>query len=124
MDNVCVPLYDQGRNVTGKPTTAVIGKRFVKLSTNAGKGNPFNVAPATAALRPFGVAAYDSPIGEVVPILKGGIIPVKAVGAIVAGAEVEVAANGSVSTKAAGVSVGFAVYDAADTTDCYVDLLI
>ena len=52
MDNVCVPLYDIGKNVTGKPTTAVIGKRFVKLTTNAGKGQPFNIGPATAALTP------------------------------------------------------------------------
>ena len=124
MDNPCIPLYDVGRNVTGKATTAVIGKRFVKISTNAGKGNPVNVAPATAAAKPFGVAAYDAPVGEVVPVVKGGIVPIKSVGAITAGAEVEVAANGCVSVKAAGVAVGVAIYDSADTTDALIDLYI
>ena len=124
MDNVCVPLYDQGKNVTGKPTVAVIVKRFVKITTNAGKGNPFNIGPATAALKPFGVAAYDAPVGDVVPVVRGGIVPIKAVGAIVAGAEVEVAANGSVSTKTAGVAVGTCVYDVADTVDAIIALFI
>ena len=124
MDNVCVPLYDIGKNVTGKPTIAVIGKRFVKLTTNAGKGAPFNIGPATAAIKPFGVAAYDSPIGEVVSVVKGGIVPIKAVGAIACGVEVEVAANGCVSTKAAGVAVGLCVYDVADTLDAFIDLYV
>ena len=124
MDNVCVPLYDVGRNITGKPTTAVIGKRFVKLSTNAGKGNPPNVAPADAAVRPFGVAAYDSPVGEVVPVVRGGVVPVKATGAIVAGAQVEVGAAGQVATKTAGVAVGTCLYDVADTADAQIVLFI
>ena len=124
MDNVCVPLYDAGKNVTGKVTTTVIGKRFIKLTTNAGKGNPFNVGPATAAVKPFGVAAYDAPVGDLVPIVKGGIVPVKAVGAIVCGAEVEVAAAGAVSTTSAGIAVGVCVYDAADTTDALIDLYV
>ena len=124
MDNPCIPLYDVGRNVTGRATVAVIGKRFVKITGNAGKGNPISVGPATAALKPFGIAGYDAPIGDVVPIVKGGIVPIKAVGAIAAGAEVEVAAAGAVSTKAAGIAVGVAIYDAADTTDALIDLYI
>ena len=122
MDNPCIPLYDTGKNVTGRATIAVIGKRCVKITANAGKGNPVSVGPATAAGRIFGVAAYDAPIGDVVPVVKGGVIPIKAVGAIAAGAEVEVAAAGAVSTKAAGIAIGVAIYDVADTLDALIDL--
>lgn len=120
--NTLLPLYDEGKNITGKAAVAVIGKRCVKITANAGKGNPVSVGPADAAVRQFGVACYDAAIGELVPVVKGGVVPIKALGAIVAGAEVEVAAAGQVATRTAGVAIGRAFYDAASTADCYVDL--
>jgi hypothetical protein len=45
------------------------------------------------------------------------VVRVTAFGAIAAGAEVQVGANGTAATKAAGIAVGYAITGAADTTN-------
>jgi len=131
--NQCIPYHEGGPAITGKCQAAVTGKRLVKVAANrdasvllnnASTGGNIMVNPATAALgTAIGVAAYDAPIGSLVKVwLKGvgNILPITATGAISAGQEVEAAANGTVSTKSAGVPVGLAVADAADQTDAQI----
>ncbi|WP_020393452.1 capsid cement protein [Kribbella catacumbae] len=117
--NTCLPLYEPGRDVTAKALTAVIGKRVVAIAGNGSVPNPL-VAHAAAAAKAFGVAAYDAPAGDEVPIIRGGIVPIKAAAAITANAEVEVGAAGQVIPKAAGIAVGYAIFDAANGADCFV----
>lgn len=69
--NVCVPIYEPGGRVTGRPTTDVVGKRFVKLSgpkgaaslglAPTGAGGNILIAPAGAGDEPVGVAEADCP---------------------------------------------------------------
>jgi hypothetical protein len=119
--NVSVPLFETADRVTGIATAAVTGKRFLKISGNGTLPNP-SVAPATAAVRAFGVAAFDAAVGESVSVLKKGVVPVTAGAAITADVEVEVGAAGVVIPKAAGVAVGKAVFDAANGAPAYIDL--
>lgn len=121
MQNPCQPLYAEGRNITGRASAAVTGKRFVAISGNATDGIPA-CSPATAAGRIFGVAGYDGAAGETFPVIRKGVVPVTASGAIAAGDEVEVAAAGKAATHAAGVAVGEALFDAADGADAFVAL--
>lgn len=121
MDNVCQPLFAEGRNITGRVVTApVVGKRCVAIASN-GTDLP-NVATASAGGRIFGVAAYDAAVAEAVPVLRKGIVPITASAPITANAEVEVAAGGQVATKTAGVAIGFAVFSAASGADAYICL--
>lgn len=119
--NTCIPLFQPGQEITGSPTAPVVGKRFVAISGN-GAGDLIRVAHATAAGRAFAVALYDQVAGEPVPMLREGILPVTAVGAITAGGRIEVGAGGRAAPLTAGVDVGTAVYDAADGADCFVAL--
>lgn len=50
------------------------------------------------------------------------VVRVTASGAIAAGAEEQVGANGTATTKAAGIAVGYAVTSAADATDAEISL--
>jgi len=136
--NEAIVLYDPGRDITAHVATAVIGKRCVMISADrlaktnlanpqvgasdpTGGGN-VQVAPATAAGRIFGVAAYDAGVGEKVPVIRGKVVPIKAAGAIAAFAEVEVGAAGQVVTKASGVAIGFALTGCSSGADCEVAL--
>jgi hypothetical protein len=131
--NQCIPYHEDAPAITGKCQAPVIGKRLVKVAANrdapvllnnASTGGNIMVNPATAALNTcLGVAAYDAPTGSLVKVWlkgKGTILPITATGAISAGAEVEAAANGTVSTKSAGVAIGLVVADAADAGDAQV----
>lgn len=121
MQNVCQPLYNEARNISGRPTAAVIGKRFVAISGNGSGGAP-SIAHAAAGARVFGVAGYDAAIGELVPVIRKGVVPVTAAAAISANNEVEVGANGQVIPKAAGIAVGVALFDAANGADALIAL--
>lgn len=121
MQNACQPLFQEGRNITGRASAAVTGKRVVAISGNATDGIP-SVAHANAAGRKWGVAGYDAAAGEIVPVIRKGVVPITTSGAIVAGAEVEVGANGTVVTKAAGIAIGECLFDAANGADAFISL--
>ncbi len=121
MQNACQPLYQEGRNVTGRAKTAVTGKRFVAITGNGTEGVP-DCGHATAAGRVFGVAGYDAAIGEAFPVFRKGVVPVKTSGAVTAFAEVEVGATGLAVAKTAGVAVGYAMFDAAAGADAFICL--
>lgn len=120
MENVCQPLFTEGRNITCEATAAVTGKRVVAISAN-GTELP-KVAHAAAAGRKFGVAGYSAAAGEPVPVIRKGVVPITTSGVIAAGAEVEVGANGTVVTKAAGIAIGECLFDAANGADAQIAL--
>lgn len=111
MANDCIPYFEEdGDRLTCTPTAAVSGKRFVAISGNIQADGTFSVAPPAAGGRVFGVAAWDSPIGGKVTVLRTSnmILPVTLGAAgLAAGAEVQVDATGAVVALAAGRAVGF-----------------
>ncbi|AWT55807.1 capsid cement protein [Mycolicibacterium smegmatis] len=117
-------VYDPGATITGQATAAVTAKRFLAISGNRTPGGNISVAPAAAAGRTCGVAGNDAAVSELVRVVRGGgrVVRVTASGAITAGAEVQVGANGTAATKAAGVAVGYAITGAADATDAEISL--
>lgn len=135
MPNEAIAYYEPGRRITGKASAAVTGKRFLRISgnrtspsgaglTGSAEGGVIQVAHATAAGRICGVSAYDAASGEMVGVHRGSglVIPVTAAGAIAAFAEVEVGANGTATTRTAGVAVGYAITGAADGADAQISL--
>jgi hypothetical protein len=118
MANENRPLFRPGRDITALTTAAVTGKTFVDISaapdTTTGQ---LKVAPAAAAAKALGVAAFDAASGATVAILRGGVVEVTAGGAITAGAEVEVNASARAITLASGKSVGKAVSSASANGD-------
>lgn len=117
-------VYDPGADITAEATGAVTAKRFVKISGNRTSGGNIAVTAAAAGDRPCGVAGNDAAVGELVRVVRGNsrVVKVTAAGAIAAGAEVQVGANGTAATKAAGVAVGYAVTGAADAADAQISL--
>ncbi|BBY95180.1 hypothetical protein MGALJ_48490 [Mycobacterium gallinarum] len=117
-------VYDPGATITGQATAAVTAKRFLAISGDRTAGGNISVAPAAAAGRTCGVAGNDAAVGELVRVVRGGgrVVRVTASGAIAAGAEVQVGANGMAATKAAGVAVGYAITGAADAADAEISL--
>jgi hypothetical protein len=95
-----------------KAQTAVIGKRFVVITGNrtsgplvqatqsndTTEGGVYQVGHASADGVAVGVAAWDAAIGELVPVISEGIIPITGGAAIVAGAIVGADAAGKVKT--------------------------
>lgn len=122
MANECTPLFVDGDVVTGLTTAAVTGKRFLGISGDRDAFGMIKVAPATAALRAFGVAGYDAGSGATVPVIREGIVPVTAGGSITAGAEVEVGTGGKAVTLATGKAVGYAVGTGSTDADVFVAL--
>lgn len=124
-DNVCIPFYEPGGRITGFATAAVTGKRFVGVSAGLSTDGNISVAHAAAAGVSIGVAAYDAPANARVPVLNGPgfVVPVEAGGAITAGDRVQVGANGTAVTLAAGIPVGVAVNGAASGEDARIRLL-
>ena len=123
MANELVDIYKPGHDITGRASAGVTGKRFLAISGNRSGGN-IAVAHATAAGRICGVAKYDAASGDIVGIARGNarVVPVTAVGAIAAFAEVEVGANGRAATRTSGVAVGYALTAAADGADAEISL--
>ena len=125
MANECIPLYQIGKHLTATVATAVTGKTFVDISgatLNPATGALISVAPATAAGKVLGVAAFDAAVGAQVLAIGEGVVPVTAGAAITAGAEVEVGTGGKAITLASGKAVGRALTTAANNADVYVRL--
>lgn len=122
MQNACQPLYAEGRNITCRVgATAVIGKRAVVISANGTEGLP-TVVHATALGKIFGVAGYDQVVGAAVPVIRKGVVPILTSGAITFNDEVEVGANGTVVTKTTGISIGVALFSAANGAAAFISL--
>lgn len=117
-------VYDPGKDITAEATAAVTALQFLKIAGNRTAGGNIAVAPAAAGDRPCGVAGNDAPTGGLVRVVRGNsrVVRVTASGAIAAGAEVQVGANGTAATKAAGVAVGYAITGAADTANAEISL--
>lgn len=130
MANEVRPFYEPGGAITGHPTTAVIGKRFVAISgdrQSSANGGNVSIAPAGAGARIFGVASHDAAVGDKVTVLRipGIVVPVVADGAIAANAEVTVGAAGKAKTLGAQTAVfvvGRVLTAAADGADAQVEL--
>lgn len=123
MANENIGVYEPGTDIAGRASTAVTGKRFLKISGNRSGGN-IAVAHADAAGRVCGVSGRDAAVGELVDVKRGKdrVTFVTAGGAIAAFEEVEVGANGQAVKKASGVAVGYAVTAAASGTDAEISL--
>jgi hypothetical protein len=128
MANECIPLFEDGDEITAVTTSAVTGKTCVAHSAALGSGttnlNIPSVATATAALGIAGVAAYDAASGARVTVIRGSrlILPITAGGAITVLNEVEVGSGGKVVTKASGVVIGRALTTGVNNQDCMVEL--
>lgn len=125
MANENYGIYEPGRDITGKTSGAVTGKRFLAITGNrdATTGN-LTVAHATAAGRVCGVSKYDAASGALVGIMRGNsrVVSVTAGGNIAAFAEVEVGTSGQAVTKASGIAVGYAVTAATSGGDAEISL--
>lgn len=123
MANENVGVYEPGRDITGKASAAVTGKRFLKISGNRSDGN-IAVAHADAGGRVCGVSKYDAASGALVGVARGSSrVTFVAAGAnIAAFAEVEVGSGGQAVTKASGVAVGYAVTAATSGGDAEISL--
>ena len=119
MANDAISYYEPGQDLTAVATAAVTGKRFLMISgdrstTSFSAGN-VSVAPATAAGRICGVAAYDAAVGALTGVLRGSgrVVPVDCDNAnIAAFAEVQVGTAGKAVTKSTGVAVGYVITSA------------
>lgn len=120
-----ISVYAPGANISGQATAAVTVRRFVSISGNrtAGGGN-LAIAPAAAGTRAFGVARDDAAIGELVDVVRAGVVRVDAASGIAAGAEVEVGAAGKAITKASGIAVGYVLTGAASNGVAEVHLYV
>ncbi|GAA1881927.1 DUF2190 family protein [Williamsia serinedens] len=123
MANESKPLFRPGADVTALTTGSVTGKTFVGVSaTRDTTTGLVKVATATAAAKPFGVAAYDAASGATLTVQRGGILFVTAGGSIAAGAQVEIGSNGRVVTLASGVPVGVALEAGTSSNDVLIAL--
>jgi hypothetical protein len=113
--NVCLPIYEPGGRVSGRPTTDVIGCRFVKLSgakdpaslglAPTGAGGNIKIAPAGAGDEPVGVAeadcAADNRQSSIVTVLcMNMVVPIEAAVQLQPGDWVNVAAGGKAGKAA------------------------
>jgi len=123
MANEVAPLFRPGRDITGLATGAITGGRFIGVSaTRDATTGLIKVAHATAATRALGVAAADIASGAIGAILRGGVVPVTAGGAITAGAQVEVGTDGKAVALASGIAVGIAVETGSNNNPVFVAL--
>jgi predicted RecA/RadA family phage recombinase len=139
MANDLIPYKRPGEDVTGIAQAAITGKRCVQIS--AAKDNPTEGLDADAGgnlykvghpnvggralgagKRVFGVAKYDAVSGAKVGIVRAGIVPITTSGAINAGVEVQVAADGTVVTLTAGTPIGLCCNDALLGADAEIAL--
>lgn len=123
MANENVGVYEPGRDISGRASATVVGKRFLKISGNRSNGN-IAVAHADAAGRVCGVSKYDAASGDVVGVARGNsrVTFVTAAANIAAFAEVEVGTAGQAITKTAGIAVGYAVTAATSGGDAEISL--
>ncbi|OCB56134.1 DUF2190 domain-containing protein [Mycobacterium vulneris] len=123
MANEMHDIYDPGRDITGRATAAVTGKRFLKISGNRTGGN-IAVAPCAAGDRSCGVAKYDAASGDIVGVARGNsrVVRVTAGAALAAGDEVQAGAGGVAIVAAAGAKLGYALTAAANGADAEISL--
>ncbi|MHA4848555.1 DUF2190 domain-containing protein [Rhodococcus sp. MSC1_016] len=123
MANENIGVYEPGRDLSGRASAAVIGKRFLKISGNRSSGN-IAVAHADAAGRVCGVSKYDAASGDIVGVARGNsrVTFVTAAANIAAFAEVEVGTAGQAITKTSGIAVGYAVTAATSGGDAEISL--
>lgn len=126
MANECTPLFRPGRDITVLTTGAVVGKTFVAISgapdATGLKAGLLKAATCTGAAKAFGVASRDADSGTTVLVIKKGVVPVTAGGAIAVGAEVEVGASGKAVTLASGKAAGQAVTVGVNGAEVMIDL--
>lgn len=117
-------VYDPGKDITAEATAAVTARRFLAVSGNRTAGGNMAVALAAAGGRTCGVAGNAAAAGGLVRVVRGNsrVVRVTASGAIAANAEVQVGANGTATTLAAGIAVGYALTGAADAADAEISL--
>lgn len=123
MANENVGVYEPGRDISGRASAAVTGKRFLKISGDRSGGN-ISVAHADAGGRICGVSKYDAAAGAIVGVARGNsrVTYVTAAANIAAFAEVEVGANAEAQTKDTGIAVGYAVTSATAGNDAQISL--
>jgi hypothetical protein len=123
MANENIGVYEPGRDLSGRASATVVGKRFLKISGNRSSGN-IAVAHADAAGRVCGVSKYDAASGDIVGVARGNsrVTFVTAAANIAAFAEVEVGTNGQAITKTSGIAVGYAVTAATSGGDAEISL--
>lgn len=146
MPNECIPTKTPALTITAKVgATAIIGKRFCKVSANrtggsinvASIGDPRSVLSSdvenlyvvipcsVSGEAAIGVAKYDQAIGGEVGIYKvgaGHILPITAGATIAAGAEVQTDATGKAITLASGKALGYAMDGGTANQDCEIAL--
>lgn len=110
-----VPYFRPGQEVTAQATAAIPVNTFVKI-VSGGTGTRPHVAPAEAGDAAFGIAGRDAEEGDFVRIVRGGIAPVIAGGAITAASPVVVGADGKAvaGDESAANPVGIATADVED----------
>ncbi|AHJ86290.1 hypothetical protein 32HC_12 [Mycobacterium phage 32HC] len=123
MANENVGVYEPGRDISGRASAAVTGKRFLKISGNRNGGN-IAVAHADAGGRVCGVSKYDAASGAIVGVARGNsrVTHVTASGALAAFDEVQVGTNGTAVKLDAGVAVGYALTAATNGGDAEISL--
>lgn len=124
-NNVAIPFYEPGHDLTGKATGAVTGKRCVTITGNQNPDGTIPTAHAAAGARIAGVADRDAAVGKTHGIIRGPgrVVPILAEAAIAAFQEVQVGANGQVTPLVAGgVAIGYALTAAAINTDAKIHL--
>ncbi len=112
--------FQPGDPITCDVSADVAGGQLVEITGDLAVG-PADAATAATFL---GTAAFDAKTGQKVTVLIGGVQPIVASGAIVAGQSVVAAADGKVKARAAetiDTIVGVAL---TGGTDVAVDILM
>ncbi|ORM37960.1 capsid cement protein [Williamsia sp. 1135] len=115
-------VYAPGQDVTAVATGTIAAHRFVAVSANRSGGN-IAVAHGAAGVRPLGVATHDAVSGEPLTVARGGIVRVQTSASISAGVDVQVSADGKVTTATTGAVVGIAVTGAGSGALAEIALL-
>lgn len=115
-------VYAPGANITAEATAAITARRFVRISGNRAAAGNLSVAHASAGGRAFGVAKNDAAIGDLLGVARDGVCLVTTGGAIAAGADVGVGADGKAVAWTTGVVVGHAINGAASGADAEIAL--
>lgn len=126
-----IRYHKPGQDITCHANVAITGRRFVAIVGNrqsgpglsaTAEGGNYLVGNPAGGGRIFGVAAHDAPSGTKVNILRDGVVPVTASGAIAAFAEVEALADGRCITRTTGIPVGICLTAITDGLPAEIDL--
>lgn len=109
--NTLKVLFQDTDTLTGVAAAAIGGSKFVAPAADGMVGRNPKVQVAAAKGVALGVAGYDAAAGEVVPVVRKGIVKaIPASTAIAVGDRVAVAADGAIAKAAdADVVVGVAL---------------